>query len=58
MSVTARSSMVSSHGGRWDHSPSTLWTKLTLAGRQAAEGYDECGAGFDGMTLSRWPGPR
>jgi hypothetical protein len=30
-----------------------LWLKLSLAGAGAlADGYDECGAGFDGMTLS------
>ena len=30
-----------------------LWTKLTLAAAgKLPEGYDECGAGFDGMTLS------
>jgi hypothetical protein len=29
-----------------------LWLKLTLAARGALpEGYDECGAGFDAMTL-------
>lgn len=29
-----------------------LWLKLSLAGRGALpEGYDECGAGFDAMTL-------
>lgn len=30
-----------------------LWLKLTLAGAgELPEGYDECGAGFDGMTLN------
>lgn len=30
-----------------------LWLKLSLAARGALpEGYDECGAGFDAMTLS------
>ncbi|MGR4065946.1 MAG: DUF5069 domain-containing protein [Vulcanimicrobiaceae bacterium] len=30
-----------------------LWTKLTLAAAgKLPEGYDECGAGFDGMTLA------
>ncbi len=30
-----------------------LWLKLSLAARGALpEGYDECGAGFDGMTLA------
>ena len=30
-----------------------LWTKLTLAGAGLLpEGYDECGSGFDAMTLS------
>lgn len=30
-----------------------LWLKLSLAAVDALpEGYDECGAGFDGMTLS------
>jgi hypothetical protein len=30
-----------------------LWTKLTLAAHDALpEGYDECGDGFDGMTLA------
>jgi hypothetical protein len=30
-----------------------LWLKLTLAAHGALpEGYDECGPGFDGMTLS------
>ncbi len=30
-----------------------LWTKLTLAAHGALpEGYDECGPGFDGMTLA------
>lgn len=30
-----------------------LWTKLTLAAHDALpEGYDECGPGFDGMTLA------
>ncbi len=30
-----------------------LWLKLTLAGMGALpDGYDECGTGFDGMTLA------
>jgi hypothetical protein len=30
-----------------------LWLKLTLsAAGKLPEGYDECGAGFDGMTIS------
>ncbi|MHB8146068.1 MAG: DUF5069 domain-containing protein [Vulcanimicrobiaceae bacterium] len=30
-----------------------LWLKLTLAANGAlADGYDECGTGFDGMTLT------
>jgi hypothetical protein len=30
-----------------------LWLKLSLAGIEALpEGYDECGAGFDAMTLN------
>jgi hypothetical protein len=30
-----------------------LWLKLTLSGAgKLPEGYDECGAGFDGMTIS------
>lgn len=30
-----------------------LWLKLSLAGIEALpEGYDECGSGFDAMTLS------
>jgi hypothetical protein len=30
-----------------------LWLKLTLAAaRELPDGYDECGAGFDAMTLS------
>jgi hypothetical protein len=30
-----------------------LWLKLSLAARDAlADGYDECGPGFDAMTLS------
>jgi hypothetical protein len=30
-----------------------LWTKLTLAAHDSLpDGYDECGPGFDGMTLA------